>query len=421
MSSPSLAPAAAGASSPPHPWQIPAVRTFALGRTAAVIGMQVLSVSVGWQLYERTASAWALGLVGLFELLPVLALMVPAGQLVDRLRRRTVAMAAYGLWAIAALGLAAVAHAHGPVPLIYALLVVVGTARAFASPASSALLPELLAPEQFLRANAWLASCFEIALITGPALAGWLLKVDGTATLAYLASALGQLFFVAALARLPSRPPAAEEPSERREGVFAGFDFIRRNPVFLAAITLDLFAVLLAGAVALLPMFAKDILHVGPVGLGWLRTAPSLGALLMALAITRLPPWKRPGRALLWAVAGFSVATIGFGLSRSLPLSLCFLFLTGVCDEISVVVRWTLEQVLTPNRLRGRVSAVHYVFIGMSNELGMFESGVTAALVGPVLSVVGGGLGALLIVGFVVWRWPQLAAIPPLAEIKPAA
>jgi MFS family permease len=201
--------------------------------------------------------------------------------------------------------------------------------------------------------------------------------------------------------------------------MFAGFAFIRRNPLFLAAITLDLFAVLLGGAVALLPMYAKDVLNVGPTGLGWLRAAPAAGALLMALVTTRLPPWKKPGVVLMAVVVGFGLSTIGFGLSTSFPLSLLCLFLTGVFDNVSVVIRLTLEQVLTPDSLRGRVSAVHHVFIGFSNELGSFESGATAALFGPVASVVGGGIGTVLIVGVVALAWPALAKLERLDQLKP--
>jgi hypothetical protein len=201
--------------------------------------------------------------------------------------------------------------------------------------------------------------------------------------------------------------------------ILAGWRFVRDTKVFLAAITLDLFAVLLGGAVALLPIFAKDVLHVGPVGLGWLRAAPALGALSMALLQTRLPPWKRPGVVLLITVAGFGIATVVFGLSTVMWLSFPALFLTGVFDNVSVVIRATLEQSLTPDAMRGRVSAIHYVFIGMSNELGSFESGATAALVGPVFSVVGGGIGTLLVVAFVALAFPQLRTLPPLRDLKP--
>ncbi len=382
-----------------------------------MLGLQTASVAVGWELYERTGSAWSLGLVGVFELLPVLLLMVPSGLASDRFARRNVALVAGVLIAAALFGLALVSRASAPVAATYALLVLLGTGRAFGSPATSAMLPEILSTDHFLRANAGLASMLEISLVAGPALGGWLIALSGSATWAYLAGGFGQLIFLFAMTRLAARQP--EKAVLGRGNLFAGLSFIGKNPVFLAAITLDLFAVLFAGAVALLPIFAKDILNVGPVGLGWLRAAPSLGAFLMALALTRLPPWKQPGRVLLWAVTGFAFATLGFGLSKSMALSMCCLFLVGVFDEISVVIRWTLEQVITPNELRGRVSAVHYVFIGFSNELGSFESGVTAALFGPVASVAGGGLAALAIVAWIAWKWPQLARLPPLATLRP--
>ena len=398
--------------------RIPVVRAFALGRMAAVLGVQALSVAVGWQLYERTGSAWALGLVGAIEILPVLLLMLPAGHVADRYPRRNVAMCAHVVLALAALGLALVSAKEASVTFIYLLLLVVGAARAFASPSAATLLPQLLRPEQFTNANAWLSTGFQLAAISGPALGGGLIAVSGSATLAFLAAAAGQLLFVVFLFRLPSVPPARPTTASTRD-LFAGFAFIRRHPVFLAAITLDLFAVLFGGAVALLPIFAKDILHVGPAGLGWLRAAPALGAMCMALLTTRLPPWRRPGRVLLLTVVGFGLATIGFGLSRSMALSLVCLFLTGVFDDISVVIRLTLEQVLTPDQLRGRVSSIHYVFIGFSNELGAFESGASAALLGPIVSVVGGGVAVIVVVAVVLVLWPQLLRLEPLATLKP--
>jgi MFS family permease len=399
--------------------RIPVVRAFALGRMAAVLGVQALSVAVGWQLYELTGSAWSLGLVGAIELIPVLLLMLPAGHVADRYPRRNVAMAAHALLAVAALGLALVSARQASVTFIYLLLLLVGAARAFASPAAATLLPQLLRPEQFTNANAWLSTIFQLAAISGPALGGGLIALTGAATAAFLAAAAGQVLFVVLLLRLPATPPAARPTTASPRDLFAGFAFIRRHPVFLAAITLDLFAVLFGGAVALLPIFAKDILHVGPAGLGRLRAAPALGAMCMALLTTRLPPWQRPGRVLLLTVVGFGLATIGFGLSRSMALSLVCLFFTGVFDDISVVIRLTLEQVLTPDQLRGRVSSIHYVFIGFSNELGGFESGATAALFGPIVSVVGGGIAVILVVAVVLGLWPELVRLRPLASLKP--
>lgn len=400
--------------------RLPFVRAFAIGRMASVIGAQIVSVTVGYQLYERTNDPWSLGLVGVFELLPVLLLMVPAGNAADRFPRRTVAMLAHLLLALAALGLAAVASRGAPVELIYGLLVVVGTARAFSSPSVQTLLPQLLLPAQFANVNAWISSLYELASISGPAIGGALIAAaSGDPTWAYVAAAAGQLVFIALLFRVPLRPPQPRTTKRGAAEIFAGFAFIRRQPIFLAAITLDLFAVLLGGAVALLPVFAKDILHVGPGGLGWLRAAPSIGALVTALFITRLPPFARPGRVLLFTVVGFGLATIGFGLSRSFALSLACLFLAGAFDEVSVFIRMTLEQVITPDHLRGRVSAVNFVFVGFSNELGSFESGAAASLFGAVPAVVGGGIGTLAVVVVIAVVWPALARIGPLHTLKP--
>jgi MFS family permease len=397
----------------------PFVRHFAIGRFAAIAGWQMINVAVGWLLYERTGDAWSLGLVGVAELAPVLFLMVIAGNAADRYPRRNIGIFAHAVLTLAAIGLTIVSWSNGPTWMIYALLVLIGTGRAFASPSVNTILPQLLDPAQFNNANAWLSSTFQLAAITGPAAGGMLIAVTGSATMSFALAAVGQLVFIVMLRTLPVRPPAASAKRSAAD-VFAGFRFVRRNPLFLAAITLDLFAVLFGGAVALLPIFAKDILQVGPSGLGWLRAAPALGALTMALVTTRVRPWKRPGVVLLFAVAGFGLATIGFGLSRSFPLSLACLFLTGVLDNVSVVIRLTLEQTITPDHLRGRVSAINYVFIGFSNEFGAFESGATAALFGPTLSVVGGGIATLCVVTTVHAVWPQLARIGPLHTLKPA-
>lgn len=399
-----------------NPW----VRRFASGRFAAVAGWQMISVSVGWQLYERTGDPWSLGLVGAAELAPVLLLMVVAGNAADRYPRRNVGMFAHTLLALAGVGLALVSWTDAPTVTIYALLLLVGTARAFAAPSVSTILPQLLDPSDFANTNAWLSSTFQLAAITGPALGGLLIAATGSATASFAAAALGQAFFVGMLRTLPARAPSDALHRSASE-VFAGFRFIRQNPLFLAAITLDLFAVLFGGAIALLPIFAKDILQVGPSGLGWLRAAPGAGAMTMALITTRLRPWDRPGKVLLFVVAGFGLATIGFGLSRHFLLSMACLFLTGVCDNVSVVIRLTLEQTITPDHLRGRVSSINYVFIGFSNEFGAFESGATAALFGPTLSVLFGGVMTLVVVGIVRSTWPALAAIGPLHTLGPAS
>ncbi len=400
--------------------RLPYVRAFAAGRASATLASQVVSVTVGWQLYERTHDAWSLGLVGVFELAPVLFLMLPAGNAADTFPRRNVAMFAHALLAAASLGLALVSRASAPVATIYALLVLVGAARAFASPSVGTILPSLIPPAELAPVNAWLTSTFEIAAISGPALGGFLIGVTGGATASFAVATIGQLIFVATLATLPAKAPPKRAERRSAAEIFGGFSFIFAQPIFLAAITLDLFAVLLGGAVALLPVFQKDILHASATELGWLRAAPSIGALVMTVILARRKPFARPGVTLLLAVAGFGVATIGFGLSRSLPLSLVCLFLTGAFDAVSVVIRMTLEQLLTPEHLRGRVSSVNYVFIGFSNELGSFESGSTAKLFGPVASVVGGGVGTILVVLLVSVVFPVLAKLGPLAAMKPA-
>ena len=380
----------------------------------------MINVAVGWLLYERTGSAWALGLVGAVELAPILFLMVAAGNAADRFPRRTVGVAAHALLTLAAAGLAVVSAQDGPTWVIYSLLALVGTARAFSAPAVNTILPQLLEPAEFANTNAWLATTYQLASIVGPAAGGLLIAATGGATAAFAAAAAGQAVFVLMLRTMPARTPAASSSQRSARDVFAGFRFVRANPLFLAAITLDLFAVLFGGAVALLPIFAKDILQVGPAGLGWLRAAPGLGALTMALVTTRLKPWPRPGVALLWVVAGFGVAMIGFGLSRSFAVSMVCLYFTGVFDNVSVVIRLTLEQTITPDHLRGRVAAINYVFIGFSNEFGAFESGATAALFGPTLSVVGGGFATLIVVVMVHALWPQLSRIGPLHTLAPA-
>jgi len=376
-------------------------------------------VAVGWQLYERTHDPWSLGLVGLVELIPVIFLIIPAGIVADRLPRRNVAMLGASFFGFAALGLVWSSDPATPLAFTYGCLLLVGIARSFLQPALSSYLPQLAPPAALARVNAWIAASFELASIGGPALAGLLIAATKSAALAFAVAALFQLVFIGILLSLPVLRAQGEARAHSAREIFAGLHFIRRTPVFLAAISLDLMAVLVGGAVALLPVYAKDILHVGPTGLGWLRTAPAVGALLMSLVATRLPPWRRPGRVLLAVVAGFGLATIGFGLSRNFALSLFCLSLVGATDTVSVIIRMTLEQTITPDPLRGRVSSINFLFVGFSNELGAFESGGAAAWLGPVWAVVGGGIAAIVIVGIVTVIWPQLARIGPLHTLSP--
>jgi MFS family permease len=399
--------------------RIPAVRRYIAGRTFALLGRQMLGVSIGWQIYDRTNSSLALGLVGLVQIVPVVALALRAGDIVDRRNRRDLAIAANLAVVACAAALAAISHARAPVWSIYATLLALGVATAFEAPATGALMAQLVPVEHFGNANAWRSTTAQLAATVGPALAGALIAWRGNATAVYAIDALLGLGFSGVLASL-RRPatPAPRSTAPVREELRAGLRLVFATELLLSAITLDLFAVLLGGATALLPVFARDVLHVGASGLGWLRAAPSMGALAMALVTTQLPPWRHAGRVLLITVAGFGLATLGFGLSSSFALSMVFLAATGVFDNVSVVIRLTLEQLVTPDRLRGRVSAVHYVFIGLSNEMGEFESGATAALLGPVGSVVLGGVGTLVVAALVAWRWPALRRLGALADLR---
>lgn len=390
-----------------------------LARSLNTLGRQILSVAVGWDLYERTGSPLTLGLVGLVQVVPVLALFIPTGYLVDTRDRRALTTAATLGTGLAGLGLAVASAEGAPVPVYYALLLLLGCSTALHSPAASAYLPSILPRGALARANAVVASMYEAAAIVGPAAAGLLLAAVSPAWVYALTAATG-LASAVLYRTLPSPPRSAgATSSSARRDWRVGLRFIFGSPLLLPALTLDLFAVLFAGATALLPVIAKDVLEVGPDGLGLLRAAPSVGAIAMALVGTRLPAWRRPGRVLLIVVALFGVATIGFGLSRWFPLSLVLLAVGGALDNISVVIRITLEQLVVPDAIRGRVSAVHSVFIGMSNELGELESGVAAALIGAVPAIVIGGAVAVAVVGVVATRWPALARMPPLAELGP--
>jgi len=400
------------------PFPMGRVLRVAAARSLNTLGRQILSVAVGWELYERTGSPLTLGLVGLVQVLPVVTLFVPAGTAVDHYDRRWLSTLAAATTAAVGVGLALASGFAAPVPVYYGLMLLLGGATALHSPASASLAATIFPREQLGRANAIQSSLQQTAAIVGPGLAGLLLWGLDPAWVFGLVGLTGAASAV--LYRTLARPPRASAgaASDRRDWR-VGLRFIFASPLLLPALTLDLFAVLFAGATALLPIIASDVLHVGPGGLGVLRAAPSVGAVVMALVQSRIGAWKRPGRVLLVVVALYGVATIGFGLSRSFTLSLVLLAVGGALDNISAVLRMTLEQLVTPDRIRGRVSAVHFVFIGMSNELGEMESGVVAELIGTVPAIVAGGAVAILVVGVVAVRWPALARMPPLHQLKP--
>ena len=396
-------------------------RLYMLGNFITTLGQQMVNVAIGWELYQRTRNPLALGGVGLAQIIPVMLFAVFGGQLADQRDRQRIVTATQGLLALGALGLALLSYNHGSLVLIYVCLFIIGTARAFNGPAASALMPQTIPPAAFSNAATWSSSAWQLASVLGPALGGLLLALNGAAGPIYLLNAVGALVFGGLVALIRPRPITRTTAVTGLNDLGAGLRFVWRTKLVLASITLDLFAVLLGGTTALLPIFAQDILHVGPVGLGWLRAAPSAGAIMMAVGLAALPPLRNAGRWLLAAVLGFGLATIVFGLSHSFALSLVMLVALGAFDNISVVIRQTLLMTNTPDEMRGRVGAVNNVFIGASNELGEFESGVAAFLLGPALAVIAGGIGTILAVGAVAVIWPEirtfdLAPAPPPPE-----
>ena len=396
----------------------PDYRRLLTGGVLSSTGAEMLSVAIGWELYERTDSKLALAFVGLVLFLPVLCLALPAGHAADRYSRKLLLLLSLCTMALASLGLAALSFLAGPIPLIYLCLLVIGISRAFTMPARSSLVPQVVPAEALANAVTWNSSGWHIASMVGPGLAGLVLALTRQAAWAYLLSALGALASASLVASIRPHAPARQREPISLTSLLAGLRFVYRTKLILATMTLDLFAVLLGGATILLPVFAKDILGVGPVGLGLLRAAPSIGALVMAIVLAHRPPLRRAGPTLLFSVAGFGAATIVFGLSRDPILSFLMLALTGALDNVSVVVRQTLVQVLTPDEMRGRVSAVNAIFISSSNELGAFESGITAEWFGPVISVVGGGIGTIVVVLGVMALWPQVMRLGRLHAVK---
>lgn len=419
---------------------------YALGNFISITGRQMLTIAIEWEVYARTHSATALGLVGLVAAVPIVVLSLPAGHLADRFSRKLIILWTQALTVLCSIALALISWKHLDLPrlailvrgndflraiatiferhpsfhfddlslpLLFLVMLITACVRTFSWAARSSFFPTLVPREYFPNAVTWNSSLFQVSCVLGPAIGGFLIVRLGFPFI-YALDALTALSFFFLVLPIEKIRAARRVTAGAWSSLAEGIRFVLGKKVILATITLDLFAVLLGGATALLPIFADQILRCGPIGLGWLRAAPAIGAFLMAVAIAYLPPMRHAGRTLLWCVTGFGVATIIFGASRWFWLSLLMLFLTGVFDSVSVVVRQTLVQLLTPDEMRGRVSAVNNIFIGTSNEFGAVESGLTAAIFGPVLSVVGGGIGTILVVIAVALRWPETTKIGAL-------
>ena len=421
---------------------------FTAGNLLSIIGRQMLAVAVEWEIYARTHSATALGLVGLVFAIPIVGLSLPAGYLADRISRKHIIIVSQILSAIASALLALVSWKHlsipnwpilrssnqwlgsvaaiferhqsafhfddPSVPIIYLLLFVGAFVRTFGWAARSSFFPTLVPRDAFSNAVTWNNSVFQTGSVVGPAIGGFLVAHIGF-PIVYTIDAVTAFSFFLLILPVPRAKQIGRRAMEGTgRALVAGLRFVFSRKVILATITLDLFAVLLGGATALLPIFADQILHRGPIGLGWMRAAPAIGAFAMALSVAHLPPMRNAGKSLLWCVAGFGVATVIFGLSKALWLSLAMLFIAGALDSVSVIIRGSIVQLLTPDEMRGRVSAVNNIFIGTSNEFGALESGLTAAVFGPVISVVAGGLGTILVVLGAAWKWPEIRKIERL-------
>lgn len=393
---------------------------FCLTRVCAVVATQMQSVAVGWQIYSLTQNPLDLGLVALAQFLPALALMLLAGHAADRYPRRTVLRLSLAVQGIAICALA-IGTASGWLTreLIFAIVALLGAAKAFESPALSSLLPTIVPPPLFPRAVAGSASANQLATIAGPALGGFLFVVSPSGTYALCVILL--LVAGLCLTLIPPPAPLARGQKFSLGGLFAGFTYIRQQPIVLGAISLDLFAVLLGGTLGLLPVFARDILSVGAWGLGLLRACPAAGALSMSLVLAVWPLRRNVGRTMYASVAIYGLATIVFALSTSLPVSMAALVVLGSADVVSVVIRSTLVQLATPDIMRGRVSAVNSLFIGTSNQLGDFRSGGMAAWLGTVPAVLIGGVGTLAVVLASVRLFPRLFGVDAMdaASVQP--
>jgi MFS family permease len=398
----------------------PSFFRYQLARFFIVLALEMQSVAVGWQVYEITREPFDLGLVGLVQFLPMFVLFLVAGHMADVIDRRKLLTICYAGFAVcSALLLVSTLLAPSSVHPIYAVLILVGVVRAFSGPVSRALLPQLVTDDDLPNAVAWNGTFFQAATILGPAIGGVVYALFRGASAVYVVSIITGIVATISTWKIRTR---AVKPKQRERvslrSVLAGLRYIGDQKLLLGAISLDLFAVLLGGAVALLPVYAREILHTGPWGLGVLRSAPAVGAVVMATVLAYRPLRKRAGATMLWCVGAFGVFTMIFGLSRSMALSFLALLFVGAADMVSVVVRATLVQLATPDSMRGRVNAVELIFVGASNELGQFESGITAQWLGPVPAVVLGGIGTIAVTLIWAWRFPQLRNVNQLTDVK---
>jgi MFS family permease len=420
--------------SPPPPaadpyaaWRMGSYQLYAASWFLMTFGKEVEAVAMGICVYHQTGnSAMALGWLGMVRALPVMILAIPGGHIADHWQRRGVVVVMLAIAAVLTAALTVAVYWQVPVLWIYLLILAGAIGQALGGPSRAALLPQLVPSSTFSNAVAWNSTVFQIARVSGPAVGGliiaWAMGVPAALALVVLCRLAAMLAAMFLPRRAVDQRQAAETIS--LESLGAGVRFVWRQKPVLAAITLDLFAVLFGGVNYLLPVFVENILHFQPshvgLGVGFLQSADAAGAIVMAMLLTHLPPIRRAGRTMLWAVAAYGLATIVFGLSRWFGLSLAMMFLVGAVDNISVVVRHTMVQMLTPDPMRGRVSAVNNVFIVASNDLGGLESGLTAQLFGPIISVVGGGIATILIVLGAAALWPQLMGIGSLHNLRPA-
>jgi MFS family permease len=377
---------------------------------------EMQAVAVGWQVYEITHRPLDLGLVGLAQFLPGVLLFLVSGHAADRFNRRGLLITCYCgfVFCFGMLFWITFQRVPSVVP-IYVVLIMLGVVRSFSGPVSRTILPQIVPEEHFPNAVAWASSIFQTATILGPVLGGLIYAAFRGPRTVYAASFVAAVVAIFLIVRIRTSEQARPRPSADWSTLLAGFQYIWREKLILGAISLDLFAVLLGGAVALLPVYAKEILNTGPWGLGILRSAPGLGAALMAILVAHRPLKRHAGATMLWCVAGFGLFTILFGVSRSFALSIAALFLVGASDMVSVIVRGTLIQIATPDEMRGRVNAVDMIFIGASNELGQFESGITAQWFGTVPAVILGGAGAILVTALWAWMFPELRRVQNLS------